>query len=101
MRNAIAVFITCNAIHATAISLPLSLLSGRAWFALTLKARPAFASQIHRKCALSWVDLGRPSAFSRIWISRRRAQQFHHVYVRKTRGQKVGEYKNVRYTGGK
>lgn len=29
MCNAIAVFITCNAIHATAISLPLSLLSGR------------------------------------------------------------------------
>jgi len=53
MRNAIAVFITCNAIHATAISLPL--LSGE------LRS-PSPKSGICKpnlpQHGLGWVDLG-------------------------------------------
>lgn len=52
MRNAIAVFITCNAIHATAISLPL--LSG----GLHLRF-PKITRYLQTKFTVMWIRFGR------------------------------------------
>lgn len=60
MRNAIAVFITCNAIHATAISLRLSLLSSAAVRA-RLKAAGICKPNLPQR-ALGWTGF-KPEAF--------------------------------------
>lgn len=65
MRNAIAVFITCNAIHATAISLPL--LSGGLH-----SLSPKSARHLQAKFTATWIRLGRirlKTFLSRIFIS--------------------------------